>query len=88
MDKLIREIYNSKMQKAKYNKIDEEIELEIQSLLKYEEKQMQPQEYEQYRDKLYQAAFAAKESGFIEGFRYAVRLLAECFIQKDHFSEP
>lgn len=83
MDKLIKEIYNNKVEKAKYNKIDETIEKEIQLLLKEEEEHMRQEEYEHYRDKLFQTAFMAKESGFIEGFQYAVRLLAECFIQED-----
>lgn len=83
MDKLIKEIYNNKVEKAKYNKIDAEIEKEIQLLLKEEEEHMQRQEYENYRGKLFQTAFIAKESGFIEGFQYAVRLLAECFIHED-----
>ena len=83
MDKLIKEIYYNKVEKEEYNKINAEIEKQIQLLLLEEEKHMQWQEYERYRDKLFQTAFIAKESGFIEGFQYAVRLLAECFIHED-----
>lgn len=83
MDKLIKEIYTNKVEKAKYNKIDEKIEKEIELILKEEEEYMQMQEYEHYRDKLFETAFIAKESGFIEGFQYAVRLLAECFMTED-----
>lgn len=87
MEKLIRELFDNREQNTKYNKIDEEIEQEIRSLLKDEQEHMQPQEYEKYRGKLYEAAFAAKRGGFIEGFRYAARLMAECFIQREDSEE-
>lgn len=88
MDKLIREIFNDRMEKGQYNKIDEEIEKEIQNIIKRKEKQMSSEEYERYRNDMYQAAFAGKRGGFIEGFRYGVRLMAECFSQKGDSAEP
>lgn len=82
MDKLIREIFDNRMEKTKNNKIDEEIEKEIQNIIKQDEEHMPRKEYERYRDDMYQAAFAGKRGGFIEGFRYGVRLMAECFNQR------
>ncbi len=82
MDKLIGEIFNTRVEMGKYNKIDEEIENEIQRIIKQEEEHLSGKEYERYRDDLYQAAFAGKRGGFVDGFGYAVRLMAECFSQK------
>ena len=44
---------------------------------------MEPLEYEQYRNKLFQVASIAEEAGFVKGFRYAVLLMAECFVPDD-----
>lgn len=88
MEDLIKGIYDSRMEKGKWNQIDREIEEEVQELLRHEEENMPPKEYEQCRDKLYQAAFVGKEKGFAEGFRYGVRLTAQCFIQQDDPEEP
>lgn len=87
MEDLIKEIYDNKMEKSKWNRTDYEIEKEIRDLLQHEEEHLPPQEYEKRRDKMYQAAFAGKEKGFAEGFRYGVRLTAECFIQKEDRGE-
>lgn len=83
MDKLIREIFNDRVEKGKYNKIDEEIENEIQRIIKQKEEYLPGKEYEHYRDDMYQAALIGKRGGFMDGFRYAVRLMAECFSQKE-----
>ena len=87
MEDLIKEIYDNKMKKSKWNRIDYEIEKEIRDLLQHVEEHLPPKEYEKCRDKMYQAAFAGKEKGFAEGFRYGVRLTAECFIQKEDRGE-
>ena len=87
MEDLIKEIYDNKMEKSKWNRTDYEIEKEIQDLLQHEEEHLPPEEYEKCRNKMYQAAFAGKEKGFAEGFQYGVRLTAECFIQKEDRGE-
>lgn len=78
---MIKEIYDSRIGNKKCNQTEREIEEEVRNLLRYEEEHMPPREYEECRDKLYQAAFVGKEKGFAEGFRYGVRLTAQCFIQ-------
>lgn len=88
MEDLIKEIYDYKMEKSKWNRTNHEIEEKIRDLLQHEEEHLPPQEYEKCRDKMYQAAFAGREKGFAEGFRYGVRLTAECFIQKGSPGEP
>lgn len=37
------------------------------------------QEFEQYRDQIYEISSAAEEAGFINGFKYAVMLMSECY---------
>ena len=76
MNKKITEIYNAMIQRTKFTD-------EIKELLKKEESQMEPLEYEQYRNKLFEAASIAEEAGFVKGFRYAVLLMAECFVPDD-----
>ena len=48
-----------------------EAEEKIMALLNDEAQQMERQEYERYRDKIFQAAAIAEEAGFITGFKYA-----------------
>lgn len=84
MNKKITEIYNAMIQRTKFtDEISREMEKKLKELLKKEESQMEPLEYEQYRNKLFQAASIAEEAGFIKGFRYAVLLMAECFVTDD-----
>ncbi len=88
MKDLIKEIFDNKMEKRRWNGADREIEEEIEELLRDEEEHLPPEAYEECRDKLYQAATVGKEKGFAEGFRYGVRLTAQCFIQKGDPEEP
>ena len=84
MNKKITEIYNTMIQRTKFtDEISREMEKKLKELLKKEESQMEPLDYEQYRNKLFQAASIAEEAGFIKGFRYAVLLMAECFVPDD-----
>lgn len=84
MNKRITEIYNTMIQRTKFtDEISREMEKKLKKLLKKEESQMEPLEYEQYRNKLFQAASIAEEVGFVKGFRYAVLLMAECFVPDD-----
>lgn len=89
MNKKITEIYNTLIQRTKFtDDTSRDMEKKIRELLKKEESQMKPLEYEQYRNKLFQAASIAEETGFIKGFRYAVLLMAECFVQDDIAVKP
>lgn len=51
---------------------------EILVLLKEEERRLNRQEYERYRDKAFLVASVAEESGFKRGFQYAFQLFVEC----------
>lgn len=70
------------------DEINQDIQREIEGLLKEENKRMDWQEYEEYRDRAFLIASIAEEGGFIKGFKYAVRLMSECFTQKDTTAEP
>lgn len=88
MNDKIREIYNTMIQRTKFtDETSRDMEKKIKDLLKEEESRMEPLEYEQYRNQLFQAATIAEETGFIKGFRYAVLLMAECFVQDDITAE-
>lgn len=89
MNDRIREIYNTMIQRTKFtDEISRDMEKKIKDLLKEEESRMESLEYEQYRNKLFQVAAIAEEAGFIKGFKYAVLLMAECFVQDDMTIEP
>ena len=89
MNKKITEIYNTMIQRTKFtDEISRDLEKKIKGMLKEEEGQMEMLEYEQYRNKLFEAASIAEEAGFIKGFRYAVLLMAECFEQDDEAVKP
>ena len=49
MEDLIKEIYDNKMEKSKWNRTDYEIEKEIRDLLQHEEEHLPPEEYETCR---------------------------------------
>ena len=89
MNKKITEIYNAMIQRTKFtDEISRDLEKKIKGMLKEEEGQMETLEYEQYSNKLFEAASIAEEAGFIKGFRYAVLLMAECFEQDDEAVKP
>lgn len=78
MDRMIREIYNSMVQKhEEKGRVGKEVEDEIRNLLEGMEK-LDKQERAECRDNLYFIACAAEEDGFVKGFQYASWLFAEC----------
>ena len=78
MDGMIREIYNSVVQKhGGKGRVSKGIEEEILNLLEGMGK-LDGQECEEYRDNLYFIAYKADEDGFVKGFQYASWLFAEC----------
>ena len=90
MDKRIRELYKTMAQtKNGMDEVSKEIYEKIMELTREEKKAMDWKEYEQYRDKLFLIASIAEEGGFINGFKYAVRLIAECYTeQRDITAKP
>lgn len=89
MDKMIGEIYKNMIQGTNYmDEINQEIQTKIADLLREEQKRMGWKEYEEYRDRAFLIALIAEEGGFIKGFKYAVRLMSECFIKKNTTAEP
>lgn len=79
MDKMIREIYNGVVRGSGcMESADKRIQDEIEKLFRREKDETDWQEYERYRDKIFSAADAATEEGFVQGFKYAVMLLKEC----------
>ncbi|MBM6667764.1 hypothetical protein H6A64_07950 [Lacrimispora saccharolytica] len=82
MDSKVKEIYKHLAQEDKYMKtVSRNVDQEIDRIAKEERADMDTQEFEKYRDKLFEAAFIGEEAGFIKGFKYAVLLLAECFME-------
>lgn len=78
MDK-ITGIYRSIMQETEELKIQRErVEKYIEEILEKRKKKMSKTEYEICRDLFYQVATMAEEGGFVLGFQYATRLMAEC----------
>lgn len=87
MENRIKEIYSTVIQGKEYmDGTGKEAEEKIMALLNDEAQQMERQEYERYRDKIFQAAAIAEEAGFITGFKYAAVLMAECFARDDIIS--
>lgn len=76
---MIRELYVNLVQNVNCkDEISREAQEEIVNLLREEQRNMDSEEFGRYRDKAFRIASAAEESGFVRGFKYAVRLFAEC----------
>ena len=76
----IKAIYDSYIQETKGND-DTSISVQnkIQETLRKKKLELDWQEFEQYRDQIYEVSSAAEKAGFINGFRYAVNLMTECY---------
>lgn len=82
MESKVKNIYKHLTQEDKYMKtVSRNVDQEINRIAKEERVDMDTQEFEKYRDKLFEAASIGEEVGFIEGFKYAVLLLVECFME-------
>ena len=76
----IKSIYDSFIQETKGNDdASRRIQEKIQNVLREKKQELNWQEFEQYRDQIYEISSAAEEAGFINGFKYAVMLMAECY---------
>ena len=78
----IREIYRFLLSETDYLKeIGKEIDEETERLLKENRVSLEKKTYEEVRDELFALTEAAKEKGFIQGFRYAVMLMREITVK-------
>lgn len=76
----IKAIYNSFIQETKGNDdASVRVQEKVQKVLREKKQELDWQEFEQYRDQIYEVSSAAEEAGFINGFKYAVMLMAECY---------
>lgn len=81
MNETIKALYRSMIQQTKGGQGERgKIEQEIERILELERSEMESSMYEQYRDKFYQVELLAEETGFVQGFKYAVNLMAECYM--------
>lgn len=79
--KKIKEIYDNYIQKTGENdETGQKIQQIIQEILRAAQQELDREKFEQYRDQIYAIAAVAKQGGFINGFRYAVMLMAECYV--------
>ena len=80
----IQAIYDSYIQETKGNDdASRRVQEKIQDVLREKKQELEWQEFEQYRDQIYEISSVAEKAGFINGFKYAVRLMGECYAQ-DH----
>ena len=78
----IQAIYDSYIQETKGNDdVSRRVQEKIQDLLREKKQELEWQEFEQYRDQIYEISSIAEKAGFINGFRYAVRLMGECYAE-------
>ena len=76
----IQAIYDSYIQEMKGNdNASRKVQEKIQDVLREKKQELDWQEFEQYRDQIYEISSAAEEAGFINGFKYAVMLMSECY---------
>ena len=76
----IQAIYDSYIQETKGNDdAGRSIQEKIQDVLREKKQELEWQEFEQYRDQIYEISSTAEEAGFINGFKYAVQLMSECY---------
>lgn len=82
----IKAIYNSFIQETKGNDdASVRVQEKVQEVLREKKQELDWKEFEQYRDQIYEISSIAEKAGFINGFRYAVRLMGECYAQ-DHIA--
>ena len=78
----IQAIYESYIQETKGNDdASRKVQEKIQDVLREKKQELEWQEFEQYRDQIYEISSVAEKAGFINGFRYAVRLMGECYAE-------
>ena len=79
----IQAIYDSYIQETKGNDdAGRSIQEAIQKVFREKKQELDWKEFEQYRDQIYEISSVAEKAGFINGFRYAVRLMGECYAEE------
>ena len=79
----IKAIYDSYIQETKENDdVSMRVQRKVQKLLREKKQELNWQEFDQYRDQIYEVSSVAQEAGFINGFKYAVRLMGECYAEE------
>lgn len=75
-------IYDCDIQETKGNDdASMRVQGKIQEVLRKKKQELDWQEFEQYRDQIYEISSIAEKAGFINGFKYAVRLMGECYAE-------
>ena len=76
----IQAIYDSYIQEMKgKDNLSISVQEKIQGVLREKKQELEWQEFEQYRDQMYEISSIAEKAGFISGFKYAVRIMGECY---------
>lgn len=87
MNEKIKEIYQGFIQENRENDtVSKEIQEQIMLLLKDEKQKRGWKEFEEYRDKIYLVSAISREGGFINGFKYAVMFMAECYADQNNIT--
>lgn len=80
MNTKIEEIYSDYVEETKGNiQTTIEIQHKIEKFLRDKRDSMDQKDLEQYKDQMYEIASIGEKNGFINGFRYGVMLMAECY---------
>lgn len=78
----IQAIYDSYIQETKgKDNLSISVQEKIQGVLREKKQELEWQEFEQYRDQMYEISSIAEKAGFISGFKYAVRIMGECYAE-------
>ena len=79
----IQAIYDSYIQETKGNdEASRMVQEKIQEVLRENKQELDWKEFEQYRDQIYEISSVAEKAGFINGFKYAVKLMNECYAEE------
>lgn len=79
MDSMIKKLYVNLMKERHQDSRDDlELRKEILKILENEGKNEEGLNYEEIQDIAFLVAEMAKEDGFVQGFKYAFCLFAEC----------
>ena len=78
----IQAIYDSYIQEMNgKDNLSISVQEKIQGVLREKKQELEWQEFEQYRDQMYEISSIAEKAGFISGFKYAVRIMGECYAE-------
>ena len=79
----IQAIYDSYIQETKGNdEASRMVQEKMKKVLREKKQELGWKEFEQYRDQIYVISSVAEKAGFINGFKYAVKLMSECYAEE------